>query len=162
MSLTIRRAVRADLQTVWSLIHLLAEHQGHLHELTATPDDIDRALFGDRPLAYCELAELDGEAAGCAIWFHSFSTWTGRSGVYLEDLIVRDAARGAGVGAVLVAHLARLTVEAGLPRIEWIVMKDNPRGAAFHARMGGKLLDDQDTWRLDGAALAALAARAAD
>jgi ribosomal protein S18 acetylase RimI-like enzyme len=159
--LTIRRATRDDLDAVWALIHLLAEHQGHLDELDATPDDIAAALFGPEPHAFCELAILDGRVVGNAIWFYSFSTWTGRQGIYLEDLVVVDAARGAGVGLALLANLSARVEAEGLARIEWIVMNDNLRGAAFYQRHGVKPLDDQTTYRLEGEALRALAAKAA-
>lgn len=154
---TLRRAVPADAPAIWGFVMGLAEHQGHMDEVEATEAQIEAALFGDTPLAFCDLAERDGELIGCAIWFYTFSTWTGRRGIYLEDLFVSPTARGSGAGKILLAHLARVCVEEGLARIEWIVLNDNHGGIKFYAREGAIGQSDQTTWRLDGEAMETLA-----
>ena len=104
MSLAIRRARPGEAGLVLSLIRDLAEYEKLLHEVEATEADIDAALFGGNPRLFCEIAEWHGEPAGFAVWFINFSTFSGRSGIYLEDLFVRPAQRGKGIGKALLAQ----------------------------------------------------------
>ena len=105
MSLAIRRARPDEAGLVLSLVRELAEYEKLLHEVDATEADIDAALFGSQPRLFCEIAEWDGEPVGFAIWFINFSTFSGRSGIYLEDLFVRPAQRGRGIGKALLDHV---------------------------------------------------------
>ena len=113
MSLAIRRARPDEAALVLSLIRELAEYEKLLHEVDATEADIEQALFGASPRLFCEIAEWNNEPVGFAVWFINFSTFSGRSGIYLEDLFVRPAARGKGIGKALLAHLAKQCLANG-------------------------------------------------
>lgn len=154
MSLILRSAVPADALAVHRFVHDLAIH--HDHEIQTTVEEIEQAMFGPTPHAFCDIAEQDGEILGIATWFYSWSSWTGRRGIYLEDLFVTDAARGTGAGRALMAGLARRCAAEGLPRIEWAVQGDNDGGKAFYSRLGAEP-QEHAIWRLSGAALAELA-----
>jgi GNAT superfamily N-acetyltransferase len=158
MSLTIRRARPGEAGLVLSLIRELAEYQKLDHQVVATEAMIDAALFGDNPQLYCEIAEWAGEAAGFAIWFHNFSTFTGRPGIYLEDLFVRPAQRGKGIGKALLIHLAKECVANDWPRLQWTVLNWNTPAIEFYKSLGADLLDQWTICRLEGPALTALAA----
>ncbi|MDB5638694.1 MAG: family acetyltransferase [Bradyrhizobium sp.] len=158
MSLTIRRARPGEAGLVLSLIRELAEYQKLDHQVEATEAMIDAALFGDNPQLYCEIAEWAGEAAGFAIWFHNFSTFTGRPGIYLEDLFVRPAQRGKGIGKGLLIHLAKECVANDWSRLQWTVLNWNTPAIEFYKSLGAVLLDEWTICRLDGPALTALAA----
>ncbi|WP_269714474.1 GNAT family N-acetyltransferase [Caulobacter sp. NIBR2454] len=157
MTITLRRAGPSDIDLVFSFVRDLAEHQGDLDHMHATRADLAAALFAPQPHAFCDIAERDGEVLGGAVWFYTFSTWTGRRGIYLEDLFVRPAARGSGAGRVLLASLARRAVEEGCARVEWAVSNHNVDGAAFYARQGAVGQESYRIWRLDGEAMQALA-----
>jgi GNAT superfamily N-acetyltransferase len=139
------------------MIRELAEFQKLDHEVEATESMIDAALFGDNPQLYCEIAEWAGEPAGFAIWFHNFSTFSGRPGIYLEDLFVRPAQRGKGIGKALLVHLAKECVENGWTRLQWSVLDWNTAAIEFYQSLGAVLRDEWTICRLDGPALAALA-----
>jgi GNAT superfamily N-acetyltransferase len=158
MSLTIRRARPGEAGLVLSMIRELAEYQKLDHQVEATEAMIDAALFGDNPQLYCEIAEWAGEAAGFAIWFHNFSTFTGRPGIYLEDLFVRPAQRGKGIGKGLLIHLAKECVANDWSRLQWTVLNWNTPAIEFYKSLGAVLLDEWTICRLDGPALTALAA----
>jgi GNAT superfamily N-acetyltransferase len=158
MSLTIRRARPGEAGLVLSLIRELAEYQKLDHQVAATGAMIDTALFGDNPQQYCEIAEWAGEAVGFAIWFHNFSTFTGRPGIYLEDLFVRPAQRGKGIGKALLIHLAKECVANDWPRLQWTVLNWNTPAIEFYKSLGAGLLDQWTICRLEGPALTALAA----
>src|ERR1700692_5076710 len=117
MALTIRRARPDEAGLVLSLVRELAEYEKLLHKAEATEAMLAAALFGDNPRLFCEIAEWDGEPAGFAVWFVNFSTFSGRSGIYLEDLFVRTEQRGNGIGKALLAHLARQCVANGWSRL---------------------------------------------
>lgn len=119
---------------------------------------LHEALFGAQPLARAVLAEADGAVAGFALFFTSFSTWTGRAGLYLEDLFVRPEARGRGVGRALLRHLAREAVRLGCARLEWSVLDWNRPAIDFYQSLGAVPIDQWTRYRLKGEALAALAA----
>ena len=157
MSLHIRRARPTETGLVLSLIRELAEYEKLLHEVEATVAMIDAALFGDNPLLFCEIAEWNGEPAGFAVWFVNFSTFSGRSGIYLEDLFVRPAYRGQGIGKALLAYLAKLCVEKGWARLQWSVLDWNAPSIAFYKSLGAVMMDEWTVCRVNGPALAALA-----
>jgi GNAT superfamily N-acetyltransferase len=157
MSLHIRRARPTETGLVLSLIRELAEYEKLLHEVEATEAMIDAALFGDNPLLFCEIAEWNGEPAGFAVWFVNFSTFSGRSGIYLEDLFVRPAYRGKGIGKALLAYLAKLCVEKGWARLQWSVLDWNAPSIAFYKSLGAVMMDEWTVCRVNGPALAALA-----
>jgi GNAT superfamily N-acetyltransferase len=157
MSITIRRARKSEVGLIFSLICELAEYEKLLHEVEATEVDIDAALFGDNPRLFCEIAEWNGEPVGFAVWFFNFSTFSGRSGVYLEDLFVRPAHRGKGIGKALLAHLARLCVANGWARLQWSVLDWNTPSIDFYKSLGAVLMDEWTVCRINGPALAALA-----
>src|SRR6266496_4041619 len=125
MSLAIRRARPDEARLVLSLVRELAEYEKLLHEVEASEADIGAALFGDNPRLFCEIAEWENEPAGFAVWFLNFSTFSGRSGIYLEDLFVRPALRGRGIGKALMVHLARRCIAQGWARFEWSVLDWN-------------------------------------
>lgn len=154
----IRPAVPADAALTLALIRELAEYERLSNEVDATEAMIAAALFGPSPRVFCDLAEWDGEPAGFALWFYSFSTFRGRHGIYLEDLFVRPAHRGRGIGKALLQSLARRCADEGLPRLEWSVLDWNEPALGFYRRLGAEAKDGWTVHRLSGAALAALAA----
>lgn len=158
MSLAIRAAVPADAELVASLVRELAVYERLEHEATATPDDMRAALFGPQPRVFCDIAEVDGEPVGFALWFYNFSTFVGRHGIYLEDLFVRPHARGSGAGRALLAGLARRCVEQGLGRLEWAVLDWNEPAIGFYRALGAVSMDEWTVNRVTGEALARLAA----
>jgi GNAT superfamily N-acetyltransferase len=157
MSLNIRRARPDEAGLVLALVRELAEYEQLLHEFEATEAMIDVALFESNPRLFCEIAEWEDEPAGFAIWFVNFSTFNGRPGIYLEDLFVRPAQRGKGIGKALLAHLARQCVANGWSRIQWSVQDWNTPSIAFYKSLGAVLLEDWTICRLRGQALTALA-----
>lgn len=158
--LNIRPAEPRDAALIASLVRELAEYEKLAHEAQATPADVERALFSPAPKAFCDIAEWDGEPVGFALWFYNFSTFRGRHGVYLEDLFVRPAARGRGVGKALITGLARRCVEQGLARLEWSVLDWNVSAIGFYEGLGATVMDDWRICRLTGEALAAVGAQA--
>jgi GNAT superfamily N-acetyltransferase len=160
MSLTLRDATPADVATVLRFVRELADYEREPDAVVATEADLHAALFGPDAVAACVLADLDGAAAGFALWFRNFSTWTGKPGLYLEDLYVTPAARGAGVGRALLAHLARIAVERGFSRFEWSVLDWNEPAIRFYEKLGSVAMDEWTVRRLSGDALRRLAAEA--
>jgi GNAT superfamily N-acetyltransferase len=156
--LHIRPARPGDEVLVADLIGELAEYEKLAHEVEATPADVARALFSPAPKAFCDIAEQAGEPVGFALWFYNYSTFRGRHGLYLEDLFVRPAARGQGVGKALITGLARRCVEQGLARLEWSVLDWNVAAIGFYEGLGAKVMDDWRICRLSGEALAAVGA----
>jgi GNAT superfamily N-acetyltransferase len=158
--LTLRPASEADAPLVLEFIRGIAEYEKLSHAVTATEADIRESLFGPRPAAECLLAFLDDRPAGFAVFFHNFSTFTGRPGLYLEDLFVRPEFRGAGIGKALLLRLAGIAAERGCPRFEWAVLDWNAPAIAFYEGLGAVPLDEWTLFRLSGEKLAALAGRA--
>ena len=158
MTVEIRPAAPADAPLILALIRELAEYERLAHEVDAREDMLAAALFGANPRVFCDIAEWEGEPAGLALWFYSFSTFRGRHGIYLEDLFVRPALRGRGLGKALLAHLARRCVAEDLPRLEWGVLDWNEPAIAFYRSLGAVAMGEWTKHRLDGAALARLAA----
>ena len=157
MSLTIHRARRNEVSLVLSLVRELAEYEKLLHEVEATEVMLDAALFAERPLLFCEIAEWHGEPAGFAVWFVNFSTFNGRAGIYLEDLFVRPAQRGKGIGKALLAQLAAECVANGWARLQWAVLDWNTPSIEFYKSLGAEMMDEWTGCRVTGPALTALA-----
>ena len=157
MSLAIRRARPDEAGLVLSLVHELAEYEKLLHECEATEAMIGAALFGSQPRLFCEIAEWNGEPVGFAVWFINFSTFSGRSGIYLEDLFVRPAHRGKGIGKALLVHLAKHCVANGWSRLQWSVLDWNTPSIEFYKSLGAVLMNEWTICRVAGPALMALA-----
>lgn len=155
MALRLRRAGPGDSGLVLALIRELADYEKLGHEVDATEAMIEAALSS--ATTHCEIAEWNGELAGQALWFTNFSTFRGRSGLYLEDLYVRAAFRGRGIGKALLAHLARECGVRGWPRMEWVVLDWNQSAIDFYRSLGAEIAGDWRLCRLDGEALTALA-----
>ena len=156
--LTIAPAVAADVPVIVDLIRALAKYERLEHEMVATEDDIHHALFGPRPYAEVILAREDSDTVGYALFFHNYSTFRGRPGIYLEDLFVRPERRGHGYGRALLVALARLAVERGCARYEWSVLDWNEPAIGFYRRMGADVMEEWRICRVTGDALARLAA----
>lgn len=157
----VRPAVVADVPVILRLVRELAEYEKALHEVDTTLDQLSEALFPDgrEPAAFAHVAEVDGEVVGCAIWFLSFSTWTGTHGIWLEDLYVTPAQRGSGLGQQLLSTLADICVERGYHRLEWWVLDWNTPSIGFYESIGAVAQDEWTRFRLDGQALDAVAGR---
>ena len=156
--IAVRFATREDVPVIVSLIREAAEHEGHAHLATATPQRMEAELFGPGSACECLIGEQDGETVGFAIFFHNFSTFLCRKGLYLEDLFVRPAARGTGMGKRLLERLAQVAVERECGRFEWSVLDWNVDAQAFYRRMGATMLPDLRICRVTGEALQSLAA----
>src|SRR5882757_4015698 len=141
MSVAIRRARPGEAGLVLSLVCELAEYEKLLHEVEATEADIDAALFGGNPRVFCEIAEWNCKPAGFAVWFVNFSTFSGRSGIFLEDLFVRPERRGNGIGKALLSDLARQCVANGWSRLQWSVLDWNTPSIEFYKSLGAVLMD---------------------
>jgi diamine N-acetyltransferase len=157
MSLSIFRARPDQAGLIFSLLCELAEYEKLSHEVEATEADIAAALFGENPRLFCEIAEWNGEPVGFAVWFFNFSTFSGRPGIFLEDLFVRPAHRGKGFGKALLSHLARLCVENGWSRLQWTVLDWNTPSIDFYKSLGAEMMDEWKLCKLNRAALAQLA-----
>jgi GNAT superfamily N-acetyltransferase len=155
--LRIRAAQPGDVPLVLDFIRRLAEYEKLAHEVVATEAELRRWLFGERPYAEVVIAEQDGSPAGFALFFHNFSTFLGRPGLYLEDLFVAPEHRGHGIGRALLAHLARLAVERGCGRLEWWVLDWNEDAIRFYRSLGAVPMDDWTVFRVAGEALHTLA-----
>jgi len=157
VTLLIRAAEPGEEGLVLGFIRKLAEYEKLLHEVKATEQDMRQALFGPAPRCHCELAFWNGEAAGFALWFHNFSTFAGKAGIYLEDLFVEPHLRGRGIGKALLKHLARRCVAEGLPRLQWWVLDWNEPSIAVYKALGAKPMDEWTVYRVSGPELEALA-----
>lgn len=155
--LKLRRATSEDLPLILDYIRELAEYEKEPDKAIATPEDMERYLFGEKPLIFAVLAEWEGQAAGWACWFYNFSTWEGRPGLYLEDLFVRPEFRGKGIGKALIQHLAAVAVENRCTRYVWQVLDWNTPSIEFYKAMGAKILPEWLTCRVEGEALQKLA-----
>ncbi|MBI3132936.1 MAG: GNAT family N-acetyltransferase [Acidobacteria bacterium] len=158
--LTIRPAVPADIPLILAYIGELAEYEKAPEAAVAKAEDLRVHLFGERPLAFVEMAEWEGRPAGFAFWFFNFSTWEGKPGLYLEDLWVRPEFRGFGIGKSLLRHLARLAVAKGCTRYQWQVLDWNTPAIDFYEAQGAGVMREWLTCRVEGEALKALAAGA--
>lgn len=156
MTLSIRPATPADLPLIAELIRALADYEKLAHEVRFDESVLGEKLFGPRPYAEVVIGEIDGIPQGFALFFHNFSTFEGRPGIYLEDLFVRSAARGSGLGKALLAHLAKLALERGCARLEWWVLDWNEPSIGFYRKLGARSMDEWTVMRVDGAALVEL------
>ncbi len=157
MTVTVRPAAASDAATIHHFIRALAEYEHLLHEVAATEADIAKALFGANPRLFCDIAEADGTPIGFAVWFYNYSTFTGRHGIYLEDLFVEPEARGLGAGKALLKRLAERCRDEGLTRLEWAVLDWNAPSIAFYDSLGASAKTDWITRRLSGVALERMA-----
>ena len=157
MTISIRSAVAEDLDLVIGFIRALAGYERLADAVVLDRLTLQSHLFGDKPMAEVLIGELNGVARGFALFFHNFSTFEGRPGIYLEDLFVDPEARGAGLGKALLARLAQLAVTRGCARLEWSVLDWNEPAIAFYKSLGATAMDGWTINRVDGAALAALA-----
>ena len=158
MAISIRPAAPADLPLIAQFIRDLAVYEKLAHEVRFDETKLGEKLFGRRPYAEVVIGELDGEPQGFALFFHNFSTFEGRPGLYLEDLFVHPEARGSGLGKALLAHLAQLCVTRDCARLEWSVLDWNTPAIGFYQNLGAKLMDEWTVMRVDGDALTDLAA----
>ena len=156
MAISIRAATSADLPLIAALIRELAEYERLSDEVRFDEAVLGEKLFGPRPYAEVLIGETDGVAAGFALFFHNFSTFEGLPGVYLEDLFVRQEARGGGLGKALLIDLARIALERGCARLEWSVLDWNAPSIGFYRKLGARLMDEWTIMRVDGEALQAL------
>ena len=156
--LRIRRAQARDVSEVLAFIRELAEYERAPEQVTATAEDLLRDGFSEAPRFFVEMAEWDGRVAGFAFWFFSYSTWQGRPGLYLEDLFVRPAFRGQGIGKALLVHLAGVALDEGCGRFQWQVLDWNTPAIGFYKALGAKQLGEWITMRVSGEELARLAA----
>jgi GNAT superfamily N-acetyltransferase len=155
--LRIRDAAPADVPLIASLVRELAEYERLLEEVTLNEERLGEHLFGERCYAEVVLAEEDLQAVGFALYFHSYSTFLGLPGIYLEDLYVRPAHRGGGVGRALLRHIARIARQRGCGRLEWSVLDWNEPAIAFYRRLGARPNAGWTVYRVDGDALERLA-----
>lgn len=156
---TIRPAIAADVPLVLQLIRELAAYEKLGHEVTATERDLRESLFSSPPSAEVVIAETDGGVAGYALFFHNYSTFLCKRGLYLEDLFVRPSFRGRGIGRLLLSHLAGIAVQRGCARFEWAVLDWNESAIGFYRTLGAMPMDDWTVFRLSGDALKRLAAK---
>jgi GNAT superfamily N-acetyltransferase len=162
----IREAEERDVEAIVALVHELADYERAAEHCTLTTEQLRTALFGPAPAVFGHVAEVAGEdgtgtVVGCALWFVNFSTWRGVHGIYLEDLYVQPAHRGAGFGRALLARLAAVCAERDLERLEWAVLDWNTPSIGFYRSIGAAPMDDWTVFRLDGTGLATLAAEGA-
>lgn len=159
MSLAIRPALPSDLPLIAQLIRDLAKYEKLAHEVRFDEGVLAQQLFGTRPYAEVAIGEVDGAPQGFALFFHNFSTFEGRPGIYLEDLFVRPEARGGGLGKALLAHLAALALQRGCARFEWSVLDWNAPSIGFYKSLGARTMDEWSVMRIEGAALHQLGAQ---
>ncbi len=162
---SVRAASGRDVPGIVALVRELAAFEALEHEVQLTPERLNAALFGERPAVEAVVAELDGHVVAYAMYFTNFSSFLGLPGLYLEDLYVQPAQRGAGLGEALLRHLAGVAVARGYGRFEWTVLDWNVDAQRFYRRLGAEVLPDWRVCRVTGDALRVLAvpqARAAD
>ncbi|MGL5817054.1 MAG: GNAT family N-acetyltransferase [Phycicoccus sp.] len=157
-SRVVRPAMRGDVPVILRLVRELAEYERAAHEVRATEEQLMAALFPESgaPTTHAHVAEVGGEVVGMALWFPSFSTWTGTNGIWLEDLYVSPAQRGSGLGQELLRTLAAVCVQRGWQRLEWWVLDWNAPSIAFYRSLGAEPQDEWTRFRLSGPALDAL------
>lgn len=155
MSITLRTATPDDVPQILALVRDLAAYEKMPDEAKATPEQLRRALFGDPArdgkgagLAECVMGEVDGRVEGIAFFFMNYSTWTGQPGLYLEDLFVRPAARGRGLGKALLSRVAQIALERGFTRVDWLVLDWNESAIGFYKSLGAVALDNWTIFRL--------------
>src|SRR5688500_3439060 len=157
--IAITPATEADVPVIREFIRGLAEYERLAHRFVATEDDLRRTLFGARPFAEVLIARVDGEPAGFALFFHNYSTFLARPGIYLEDLFVPPAMRSRGVGKALLREVARIARDRQCGRLEWSVLDWNEPAIEFYRRMGARVMPDWRICRLSGEGIDKLADR---
>lgn len=155
--ITIAPATQEDVPIILSLVKELAEYERLSHTVTATEELLFCALFGEKPVAEAVVASDGGKPVGFALFFHNFSTFVGKPGIYLEDVYVKPEARGKGVGKALLRHVARIARERDCGRFEWTVLEWNKPAIAFYQQQGASVLEDWRVCRVTGEALTRLA-----
>ena len=159
----VRPATEQDVAEIHTMVAELAEYEREPESAAGTVEDFAVALFGPNPRAFCLVGEAPGGAvAGMALWFETFSTWTARHGIWLEDLFVRPPYRGTGLGRMFLQQLAAICLERGYRRLEWNVLDWNEPALGFYRRLGAQALDEWTVHRVSGDALHHLAAGTAD
>jgi len=153
----IRSARPQDADEIVHLIYELALYEKAPEEAKATAEDILATFFCEQPKVFCEIVEVDGAVAGCAIWFLNYSTWQGRHGIYLEDLFIRPQYRGHGYGKALLQHLAAICESNGYGRFQWWVLDWNSPAIEFYKSLGAVAMDEWTVYRVSGDALTDLA-----
>ena len=154
----IREAKISDVQAIHDLIVELAIYEKEPDAVVASVDDIKENLFGADPVAYCHVAEVNGQVVGIAIWFLNYSTWLGKAGLYLEDLFVKPEFRGSGLGLELMKTLAQVCVDRSYERFQWWVLDWNEPSINFYKSIGAEAMDEWTVYRLSGSALKSFAA----
>lgn len=157
--IVVRSASTEDVPLIHSFIKELAEYERLSHEVVATEDGLREWLFGEHPVAEVAIGEHRGDAAGFALFFHNFSTFLGKPGIYLEDLYVRPEFRRAGIGRALLVHLARVARERGCGRLEWSVLDWNEPAIGFYRSIGASPVSGWTVYRVTGKALEELGER---
>ena len=155
--ITLRFATADDAGLILDFIRQLADFEKMTDEVVTDEDQLRQSLFGERQVAEVVIASFEGEPAGFALFFHNFSTFLGRSGIYLEDLFVIPKLRGHGIGQILLSHLAKIAVERGCGRFEWSVLDWNTDAIRFYERLSAKPMDEWTVFRIAGEALQELA-----
>ncbi|MEP6937426.1 MAG: GNAT family N-acetyltransferase [Chthoniobacterales bacterium] len=155
--LVLRAATIEDVPAILGLIRELAEYERAPNDVVATEAGLQEVLFGERPSAEVVLAAVQDELVGFAVFFHNFSTWLGRPGLYLEDLFVRPAVRGRGYGRALLKHLAAIAQERGCGRMEWAVLDWNEPAVQFYRKLGARPMEDWTVFRLTSDGISQLA-----
>ena len=148
MSITIREAKAGDGPILHHLVSELADHHDELHRMVSQPEDLEAGLVSASDRQGCLIAELEGEPVGFVYWYEVFTTFSAKPKLYMEDICVSKRARGTGTGFALVKALARICVERGCSRFEWLAMSDNEAGQKFYTQIGGKVRQGAETWQL--------------
>ena len=157
MSLIIRQATVEDCPLILEFIKELADYEKLLHQVVADVATLEKSLFGEKPYAEVVIAEHKGQPVGFALFFHNYSTFLGRPGLYLEDLYIKPEMRGKGFGKILLAYLANLALERNCGRLEWWVLDWNQPAKDFYLSLGAEPMDDWTVNRVTGDALSKLA-----
>jgi len=149
----IRYATKEDVPRIHQLIKDLAEYEKAPLEAKATIQQIEETIFGENPVAYCHVAEDNGQVVGISIWFLNYSTWVGKPGIYLEDLYIDPAYRGKGYGFAFLKELGKICVERDYERLQWWVLDWNQPSIDFYKSLGAVPMDEWTVYRVSGDAL---------
>lgn len=156
-TVVVRAATIDDVPLILTMIRELAEFERSLHEVQASEVLLRESLFAEQPAVFCHIAEVDDQPLGFALWFINFSTWTGKHGIYLDDLYVRPEARGQGIGTALLRELAGICVARGFDRLDWWVLDWNQKASDFYRSIDAIAMDEWTVQRLTGDALRTMA-----